>query len=164
MPLDVVWGTPARLAAAQKWTQQQLGAGSFTSGEPEGNAVLIAAQPSSGGGGLTIWIMMGLLFLVMYFLMIRPQQRRRREAEAMQSAMGPGDEVVTVGGLYGTIQSLDDETVLLEIAPDVVARYARPAISRVITPADQQEDAEDGTEDEDDDEEQVSLDKAVDSD
>ena len=129
----------------------------------EGSAVEFAAPSSSGGGGLTIWIMMGMLFLVMYFLMIRPQQRRRREAEAMQSRMGPGDEVVTVGGLYGTIQSLDDETVLLEIAPDVVARYARPAISKVVASADQQEDEdEEATEDEDD--EQVSLDKVVDPD
>ena len=54
----------------------------------------------------------------------------------MQSSMGVGDEVVTVGGLYGTIQSVDDDTVMLEIAPDVVARYARAAISRVVESAD----------------------------
>jgi preprotein translocase subunit YajC len=79
--------------------------------------------------------MMAFVFAVVYFLMIRPQQRRRRQVMEMQSNMGPGDEVVTVGGLYGTIESLDDETVMLEIAPDVVARYARLAISRVVSPA-----------------------------
>lgn len=77
--------------------------------------------------------MIVLLFGVMYFMMIRPQQRRRREAEQMQSSIGPGDEVVTIGGLYGTVTSVDDETVMLEVAPGVQTRYARPAIARVVT-------------------------------
>lgn len=75
--------------------------------------------------------MIVLLFGVMYFMMIRPQQKRRREAEQMQSSIAPGDEVVTIGGLYGTVTGIDDETVLLEVAPGVQARYARPAIARV---------------------------------
>ena len=78
-------------------------------------------------------LMIGLLFGVMYFMMIRPQQKRRREAEQMQSSIGPGDEVVTIGGLYGTVASVDDETVMLEVAPGVHERYARPAIARVVT-------------------------------
>jgi preprotein translocase subunit YajC len=77
--------------------------------------------------------MIVLLFGVMYFMMIRPQQKRRREAEQMQSSIGPGDEVVTIGGLYGTISSVDDDTVTLEVAPGVHTRYARPAIARVVT-------------------------------
>ena len=78
--------------------------------------------------------MIVVLFGVMYFLMIRPQQRRRREAEQMQSSIGPGDQVVTIGGLYGTVTSIDDETVMLEVAPGVQTRYARPAIARVVPP------------------------------
>jgi preprotein translocase subunit YajC len=93
------------------------------------------AATQQPGGGFAVWIMLALVFGGMYFLMIRPQQRRRREAEAMQSRIGPGDEVVTIGGLYGIVRSVDDETVLLEIAPEIVTRYARPAISRVVTPA-----------------------------
>lgn len=79
--------------------------------------------------------MIVLLFGVMYFMMIRPQQRRRREAEQMQSALGPGDEVVTVGGMHGVVTAVDDEVVTLEVAPDVHVRYARPAIARVAHPA-----------------------------
>ena len=79
--------------------------------------------------------MIVLLFGVMYFMMIRPQQKRRREAQAMQSTLGPGDEVVTVGGLYGTVSSMDDETVTLEVSPGVRVRYARPAIARVVSSA-----------------------------
>ncbi|MGI5215328.1 preprotein translocase subunit YajC [Plantactinospora sp. CA-290183] len=90
----------------------------------------MAAQ-SGGAGSLMPILMIVLLFGVMYFMMIRPQQKRRREAEQMQSAIGPGDEVVTIGGLYGTVTSVDDETVMLEVAPGVQTRYARPAIARV---------------------------------
>jgi preprotein translocase subunit YajC len=75
-----------------------------------------------------------LLFGVMYFMMIRPQQKRRREAQAMQAALGPGDQIVTIGGLHGTVVAVDDEVVILEISPGVTARYARPAIARVVSP------------------------------
>ncbi|MER7444412.1 preprotein translocase subunit YajC [Micromonospora avicenniae] len=93
------------------------------------------AAGGGGGGSLTPILMIVLLFGVMYFMMIRPQQKRRREAADMQSALGPGDEVVTIGGLYGTVTGVDDETVLLEVAPGVQTRYARPAIARVVTRA-----------------------------
>jgi preprotein translocase subunit YajC len=84
--------------------------------------------------------MIVLLFGVMYFMMIRPQQRRRREAQQMQSSLTPGDEIVTIGGLHGTVVTIDDDTVTLEIAPGVNAKYARPAIARVINQVDQPSD------------------------
>jgi preprotein translocase subunit YajC len=68
----------------------------------------------------------------MYFLMIRPQQKRRREAQQMQSALGPGDQIVTIGGLHGTVIAMDDDVVTLEIAPGVDVKFARPAIARVL--------------------------------
>lgn len=97
--------------------------------------VLYAAEGGGGVGGLTPILMIALLFGVMYFMMIRPQQKRRREAESMQSALAAGDEVVTIGGLYGTVTGVDDDTVLLEVAPGVQTRYARPAIARVVSQA-----------------------------
>ena len=71
-----------------------------------------------------------LLFGVMYFLMIRPQQKRRREAQEMQSRLGPGDQIVTIGGLHGSVVSVTDDVVTLEVAPGVNVRFARPAIAR----------------------------------
>ncbi|MEV1289892.1 preprotein translocase subunit YajC [Micromonospora sp. NPDC049679] len=94
--------------------------------------MLYAAQSGGGAGSFMPILMIALLFGVMYFMMIRPQQKRRREAEQMQSSIGPGDEIVTIGGLYGTVASVDDETVVLEVAPGVQTRYARPAIARVV--------------------------------
>jgi preprotein translocase subunit YajC len=74
-----------------------------------------------------------LLFGVMYFMMIRPQQKRRREAQAMQSSLGPGDDIVTIGGLHATVVAVEDDVVTVEIAPGVNVRFARPAIARVVT-------------------------------
>lgn len=92
------------------------------------------AAASGGGGSWSLLLMMALIFGAMYFLMIRPQQRRRRQIEQMQSALGVGDEVVTIGGLYGIVTSVDDDTVTLEVAPGVENKYARGAISRVTAP------------------------------
>ena len=99
--------------------------------------VSIAAQ-AQGGGSFTPLLLIVLLFGVMYFMMIRPQQKRRREAQQMQSSLGPGDEIVTIGGLHATVVDVADDVVTVEISPGVNARYARPAIAKVVkqTPAD----------------------------
>ena len=65
----------------------------------------------------------------------QPQQKRRREAMQMQAALKPGDEIVTIGGLHATVVSVDTDVVTVEIAPGVNARYARPAIARVVQPS-----------------------------
>lgn len=101
--------------------------------------MLYAAESGGGAGGFLPILMIMLLFGVMYFMMIRPQQKRRRESERMQSSIAPGDEVVTIGGLYGTVTGVDDETVMLEVAPGVQTRYARPAIARVTKTAERPE-------------------------
>ncbi|MGY0236217.1 preprotein translocase subunit YajC [Longispora urticae] len=81
-------------------------------------------------------IMFGALIVGMYFLLIRPQQKRRREMAEQQRNIGIGDEIVTIGGLYGTVVALDDETMTLRIAEGVDAKYARQAFGRVVTQQD----------------------------
>jgi preprotein translocase subunit YajC len=99
------------------------------------NAVPIAAS-GSGGSSLTLLFFI-LIPLGMYFLMIRPQQRRARELRQMQSALAPGAEVMTGSGIYGTVTEIDpqDDTVVLEISSEVHVRFARAAISRVLSAA-----------------------------
>ncbi|MEU8813131.1 preprotein translocase subunit YajC [Actinoplanes sp. NPDC048796] len=97
---------------------------------------MIQAAEASGGGSFTPLLLIVLLFAVMYFLMIRPQQKRRREAQQMQNALGPGDRIVTIGGLHGTVVSVGDDVVHLEIADGVEVQFARPAIARVVSQAD----------------------------
>ena len=78
-----------------------------------------------------ILVFIGLIYLVG----VRPQQKRRKELADIMSRLGPGDEVVTVSGIYGTITEVEDgETVLLEIAEDIDIRIAKGSIARVLTP------------------------------
>lgn len=76
-----------------------------------------------------------LLVVLFYLLVLRPAQRRQREAAAVVSALQPGVQVMTTAGLYGTIRSVDDDSVQLEIAPGVVVRLVKQAVGKVVTPA-----------------------------
>ena len=77
-----------------------------------------------------IVIFLGLIYLVG----IRPQQKRRRELETLMSRLAPGDEVVTVSGIYGTVTEIEDgETLLLEVAEDTDIRIAKGSIARILT-------------------------------
>ncbi len=78
--------------------------------------------------------MIGLIIGAMYFFMIRPQQRQRRQMADMQSKLGVGDQVITIGGLHGTVVEADDETITLEVAPGVTNKYVRGAVNRVVPP------------------------------
>lgn len=94
----------------------------------------LAAESSSGTNYLPLLLIAGL-FLLTYFMIIRPQSKRRRAMVDMQSSLAAGVEVVTIGGLYGTVVGTDAETVDLQIAPNVNVTYARSAIARAVSPA-----------------------------
>jgi preprotein translocase subunit YajC len=98
---------------------------------------VVQAAASGGGGSFTPLLLIVLLFGVMYFLMIRPQQKRRREAMQMQNTLGPGNRIVTIGGLHATVVSMEDDVVTVEIAPGVNVKFARPAIATVLQPTDE---------------------------
>lgn len=68
-----------------------------------------------------------------FFLVVRPQRRQMAARRALIASVGIGDDVVTSGGIYGTVRSLHDETVELEIAPAVVVTVARGAIAGKLT-------------------------------
>jgi preprotein translocase subunit YajC len=82
--------------------------------------------------GPLIWLL--LLAVTFYFLLIRPARTRQRQALEVQRSLRPGQEVVTTAGLYATVTGVEDEVVLLEVAPGVVCRYAKGAVARVLTP------------------------------
>ncbi|MEO7804650.1 MAG: preprotein translocase subunit YajC [Actinomycetota bacterium] len=80
-------------------------------------------------------IIIVLMVVVLYVLVIRPQQRRLKQHQALVSSIEVGDEVVTIGGLYGHVRTMDDMMFSVEIAPGTVVRFARQAISRKIEEA-----------------------------
>ena len=89
-------------------------------------------------------------FVLLYVLLIRPQQRRLREAQLMAASLEPEDDVITAGGLHGTVTAVDDDSVWLEIAPDVIVRVLKGAIStRVGPPREYDESGADDDADED---------------
>lgn len=71
-------------------------------------------------------------FVVMYFVMIRPQQKKQQEREKMLDALEVDDDVVTIGGLHGTVIALDEETADLEVTDDIVLRFRRSAIAEAV--------------------------------
>jgi preprotein translocase subunit YajC len=89
---------------------------------------------------MSFFVLIALAFLLMWLLLIRPQRRRQSQQVTMQESLGVGDEVVTAGGLYGTVTRLDEDEVAVEIADGVVVRIARRAVAGVIP---EEEDAED---------------------
>lgn len=72
-----------------------------------------------------------LMFGIMYFMVIMPQQRQRKKMQEMLVALKNGDKVITNGGIYGTINGMDGDTVILKIAEQVKIRISRSAIVQV---------------------------------
>jgi preprotein translocase subunit YajC len=91
--------------------------------------VIIGA--SSGGSGILFIIV--IAFLVLYLIVIRPQKRRQAQQQRMTNELRVGDEVLTAGGIYGTISQVEDDRVTVEIAPKLEVQVARRAIAGVLT-------------------------------
>jgi preprotein translocase subunit YajC len=112
---------------------------------------LIAQNSSSNGNPLTLAVPLLLMGGVFYFLLIRPQQRRMRAQQALIAAVQVGDEVLTTGGIFGTVTEVDDDegTISVEIAPGTRIRMVKTGISRRLV--DEEEELyEDEPEEEDD--------------
>jgi preprotein translocase subunit YajC len=108
----------------------------------------VLAQAEGGGGstlGLLVpLVLMGVLF---YFLLIRPQQRRARAQRDLISSVEVGDEIMTAGGILGTVTAMDDDDELLtvEVAPGTRIRVVKRAVSqRFVENEDDEELDDDG--------------------
>ena len=90
-----------------------------------------AAQPA--GGGMSMWIMLALIFVVMWFFMIRPQRKQQKELQNFRDSLKKGDKVVTVGGIYGTVDEIKEGTVLILVDKDVKIRVSKNALVKDFT-------------------------------
>ena len=94
------------------------------------SAALFPLAQGQGGSGVTTLIFLVLMFVLFYFLLIRPQQRRARQQRQLLESLEIGDEVMTIGGMFGTITAMDDEAVTVQVAPGVDIRMVKSAIAR----------------------------------
>jgi preprotein translocase subunit YajC len=100
--------------------------------------VIIGA--SNSGSGFIFIIIIALLLI--WLIVVRPQRRRQNQQQQMLGDLRVGDEVLTAGGIYGTILELEDDLVTVEIAPQTVVRVSRRAIAGVTREPEEAEEEE----------------------
>jgi len=83
--------------------------------------------PAEGGEGGFSWtwiLFLGFIFATMYFLMIRPQRKKQREHQELIRELRSGDSVITAGGIYGKVESVSDESIVIKVESGATMRVA----------------------------------------
>jgi preprotein translocase subunit YajC len=93
---------------------------------------------------VSAYIFILALLALMWFMLIRPQRRRQQDAQRLLETISVGKEIVTAGGLYGTITAVDGDEVRLEIADGVEVRIAKRAVAAVVSEDEESEQAAEG--------------------
>lgn len=99
------------------------------------SAVLLAQEGGRQGGGLTAFLPLLVLLGVFWFLIMRPQQRRTREHRELTSGVKQGDRIVAAGGIVGTVRRVDDDTISLQVADNVVIKVDRGSVTKRLSEA-----------------------------
>lgn len=97
---------------------------------PEISSLIHVAQ--AGSGGLQQFLPIILLFVGMWFLIIAPQRKRQKAHDKMLKELKTGDEIVTSGGVYGTITNIKDQVLVVKIADNVKIELDRVSVGRKI--------------------------------
>lgn len=98
---------------------------------------LLQAQTTStaqsGGSSWSFLLMMVLIFVIMWLFMIRPQQKKQKELNKWRDSLKKGDKVVTIGGIYGTVDEVKDNTALVIVDQNVKIRVEKSALQKDFT-------------------------------
>ena len=94
---------------------------------------ILQAAAQQQGGGWSMWIMLALIFVVMWFFMIRPQKKQQKELQNFRDSLKKGDKVVTIGGIYGTVTEVKEDSVLIEVDNNVKIRVSKQALVKDFT-------------------------------
>jgi preprotein translocase subunit YajC len=86
---------------------------------------------AASSGGSSFFFIIIIAFALLWLLVVRPQKKRQNAQRELLNEIAVGDEVLTAGGIYGTITQLDDDAVTVEIAPNTEVRVARRAIAGI---------------------------------
>jgi preprotein translocase subunit YajC len=91
---------------------------------------MIHLLQAQGGGGMPFLFMMVIIFAIMWFFMIRPQQKRQKEIQNFRNSIMRGSQIVTAGGIYGTVKDINeaDNTLKVEIANGVYITVDRGSV------------------------------------
>ena len=95
--------------------------------------ILQTAPAAQAGSQWSMWIMLALIFVVMWFFMIRPQRKQQKELQNFRDSLKKGDKVVTVGGIYGTVDEIKEGSVLIVVDKDVKIRVSKNALVKDFT-------------------------------
>jgi len=97
-----------------------------------------AANEAAAGGGWMSIIFLVVMIAVMYFVMIRPQRKQQKQEAKMRSELQIGDEIITIGGIYGRVVSLKDDSIVIESSGDrSKIQISRSAVSQNLTVRDE---------------------------
>jgi preprotein translocase subunit YajC len=91
-------------------------------------------EATSSGSIWPMLIFLVVIFAMFYFVMIRPQRKRQKEQQTMMASLQKGDKVMTIGGIYGTIDSINDESIVLKVEGGTTIRVARTAVNKLKEP------------------------------
>jgi preprotein translocase subunit YajC len=90
------------------------------------------AEGSTGPGGLVSFLPFVVIIGIFYFLIIRPQSKKQKDTQKMLEALKKGDKVVTIGGIHGTIASVDGNDIIVKVDDSTKIKFLRSAISNVV--------------------------------
>ena len=97
--------------------------------------MLTAAEETSEGGGLVLlaqFLPFIVILAIFYFFLIRPQQKQQKERQNMLEALEKGDKVITVGGIYGEISELREDSIILKAGDKLNLKMTKASVSKVI--------------------------------
>jgi preprotein translocase subunit YajC len=102
------------------------------------NILFIILQQTDGTTSLISSLLpFVLIILVFYFLILRPQQKRQKDREKLLAGVQKGDKVITSGGIHGTVEGIEDNTILVKIADNVKVKMDKGSISTIVGLTDQ---------------------------
>jgi len=97
-------------------------------------SVLLMAPQQGGaeGGGYEQIIFLVLIIVVFYFFMIRPQMKKQKEIKKFRESLQKGDKIVTTGGIYGKVNDIKEDVIIVEIAQNITVRVDKSSVVREI--------------------------------
>ncbi len=92
---------------------------------------LLQDSGATGLGGMQQFLFIGGIIAIFYFFMIRPQQKKSKNERKFREALSKGDKVVTIGGIYGNIESIDENSVLVKVDSNTKLRFEKAALKPI---------------------------------